>query len=79
MPDLWFLEASVCAGLEVAEVAEYTLFELFHVDDGSTECFKAKYERADNIGAGDVVESRPEDARDVLAGREQKAVESGMR
>ena len=63
---LWFLEASVSTRLEVSEIAEDTLFELFHVSDGATESPKAEDECSDNIRAGDVMKTAPEDTEDVL-------------
>jgi len=54
---LWFLEASVSTRLEVSEIAEDTLFELFHVSDGATESLKAEDECSDNIRAGDVIKT----------------------
>lgn len=63
---LWFLEASVSTRLEVSEIAEDTLFELFHVSDGATESLKAEDECSDDICAGDVIKTAPEDTGDVF-------------
>ena len=63
---LWFLEASVSAGLKVSEITENTLFELLHVPDGAPKCLKAEDECSDDIRAGDVVKAAPEDTGDIL-------------
>jgi len=62
----WFPEASVSTRLEVSEIAEDTLFELFHVSDRATESLKAEDECSDNTHTGDVIKTAPEDTEDVL-------------
>ena len=76
---LWFLEASVSTGFEVSEVTEDTLFELLHVPNGAPKSLKPEDECSDDIRAGDVVKTAPEDTGDVLLIRQEEPIESWMR
>jgi hypothetical protein len=75
---LGLLERGVCAGLEVSEIREDTFLKLFHVDHGAAECLEAEDEGTNDVGAGDVVEAVPKNARDILSRGEEKAVEGGV-
>lgn len=63
---LWFFETSIGTRLEVSEIAEDTLFEFLHIADGAPKSLKAKDECSHNIRAGNMVETTPKDAGNVL-------------
>ena len=56
---LGLLEAGVDARLEIAEIAEDALLELFHILDGATKGLEAEDEGTDDVSAGDMIESAP--------------------
>ena len=56
---LRFLEGRIGAGLEIAQVGEDALFELFGVFDGATKRLESECEAADDVGTGDVEEVAP--------------------
>lgn len=56
---LGLFEGRISSGLEVSQVGEDTLFELFRVLDGSTKSLEAESQASDNIGTGDVEEVIP--------------------
>jgi len=65
----------VSTRLDVSEIAEDTLFELFHVSDGATESPKAEDECLGNIRAGNVIKIAPEDTEDVLLVWQKQLIE----
>lgn len=75
---LGLFETGVNTGFEIPEIAEDALFEFLHIPDGPAKGLESKYEGADDVGAGDVVEAVPEDAGDVFGGGEEEAVEGGV-
>lgn len=75
---LGLLECSVCSTFEVPEVAEDTLLKFLRVAYGPAEGEEAEVEGADDVGSRDVVMAVPEDAGNVLARREEEAVEGAV-
>lgn len=57
---LWFFQGCVVAGLEVTEIREDALFKLFRVLHGATKSVEAESEAANNVRAGDVKKTPPE-------------------
>ncbi len=64
---LGFLQARVCAWLEVPQVREDTLLELLHVPHGPSERLESEDERAHDVRARNVVKSVPQDTSDIFA------------
>jgi hypothetical protein len=75
---LWFLQTSIDAGFEIAKITEDTLLKLFHILDGSAKGLETEDESADDVCAGDVVETAPEDTCDELVVWEEESVEGGV-
>jgi len=90
---LWFLEGGIDTWLEVSKITKHTLFEFFHVSDGSSEgldmgewgCREKKKdtdlesedEGSDDICASDMIEAIPQDTTDVFLVWEQETVHAG--
>lgn len=72
---LWLFEASVGTRLKVSEIAKYTLLELLHVADGAPKSLETEDKCPDNIRAGNMIETTPKDAGNVLLIRQQEPIE----
>ena len=56
---LWLFQRCICSRLQVAQVGEYALLELFRVLDRAAKCLEAECEASYNISARDVKEVVP--------------------
>ena len=56
---LGLFQRRICAGFEIAQVGENTLFELLRVLYGAAECLESKGQASHNIRTGDVKEVAP--------------------
>ena len=62
------LQRRICARLQVAQVGENAFLEFLRILDGPAESLEPEGQASHNVGAGDVEEVVPEDARDVFTG-----------
>jgi hypothetical protein len=72
---LGLFQRGIGSRLEIAQVREDTFLKLLGVLDGSTKGLESERQATNNVGAGDVEEVVPKNARHIFASWQEKAAD----